>query len=68
MGGLLQPTSEPGIPPKLACMSPRPSQNAQLRQAQQILQGLSARMSGKHPAAGHVDAAIGEINTALSIR
>ena len=41
--------------------------DAQLRQAQQILQGI--QIVGNHPkAANHVQAAIGEIGTALTIK
>jgi hypothetical protein len=48
---------------------PQATSDAQLRQAQQILQGALTQMSGKHPkATANVKAAIAEINTALAIK
>jgi hypothetical protein len=45
------------------------SSDAQLRQAQQLLQGALPYISPRHPkAAGNVKAAIGQINTALAIK
>jgi hypothetical protein len=43
--------------------------DAQLRQAQQVLQQALMYINARHPkAAANVQAAIGEINTALSIK
>jgi hypothetical protein len=43
--------------------------DAQLRQAQQLLQGALTQISTRHPkAAANVNAAIGQINTALAIK
>ncbi|MGA2496892.1 MAG: hypothetical protein ABSH20_04080 [Tepidisphaeraceae bacterium] len=48
---------------------PQARSDAQLRKAQQILQGISGLTNARHAAAAtHVGAAIDEINTALSIR
>ena len=46
---------------------PQAASDAKLRQAQQILQGVSGTVTSGHVAA-HVKAAIAEINTALSVR
>jgi hypothetical protein len=50
---------------KLAVHEDQAKSDAQLKQAQQILQGISGLSNAK---AAHVSAAIAEINTALSIR
>lgn len=42
--------------------------DAQLRRAQEILQGLSSQVARRPRVAAHVKAAIAQINTALSIR
>ena len=48
---------------------PQAASDAQLREAQQILQGAVTQFNGKHPkAAANVTAAIAEINTALMIK
>ena len=47
---------------------PQTTSDHQLRQAQQILQGIPAQLNAGHAAITHVNAAIAQINTALSIR
>ena len=52
-----------------AVHKPQAISDNQLRQAQQILLGLATQLNGSRPKVGtHVTAAIGEINTALSIK
>ena len=53
---------------KAAVHEDQAKSDAQLKQAQQILQGISGLSNAKHGAATHVSAAVREINTALSIR
>jgi hypothetical protein len=48
---------------------PQANSDAQLRQAQQLLQGALPHIAARHPkAASNVKAAIGQINTALAIK
>jgi len=64
--GTAAPKTHSGQP---AVHEPQANSDAQLRQAQEILQGVSKQLGSNHPkAAANVNAAIGEINTALSIR
>lgn len=52
-----------------AIHEPQAASDAQLRQAQGILQGVQGELSAHHPkAADHVGLAIGELNTALKIK
>ena len=48
---------------------PQATSDAQLREAQQLLQGALTQLNGKHPkATANVKAAIAEINMALAIK
>jgi hypothetical protein len=52
-----------------AVHEPQAASDAQLRQAQGILQGVQGELSTRHPkAAEHISLAIGELNTALKIK
>jgi hypothetical protein len=59
-------------PPRVkqpAIHEPQATSDAQLRQAQAILEGVQAELNAHHPkAAANVTAAIAEIKTALSIK
>jgi hypothetical protein len=64
-------TTPPVNPPakQPAVHEPQATSDAQLRQAQTILQGVLAELNAHHPkAAANIDAAIVEINTALKIK
>ena len=59
-------TASSGQPP---VHEPQANSDAQLRQSQQILQGVLKQIGARHPkAAADVKTAIGEINAALSVR
>jgi hypothetical protein len=63
------------VPPKAAhtgepkMHQPQATSDAQLQQAQQLLQGVLTQLTGKHPKANvNVKTAIAEINTALAVK
>jgi hypothetical protein len=69
------PTNGEAVPPKAAqagqprVHQPQATSDAQLRQAQQLLQGVLTQLTAKHPKANvNVKTAITEINTALAIK
>jgi hypothetical protein len=69
------PNNGTAIPPKAAQASqqkvhePQATSDAQLREAQQLLQGALTQLNGNHPkTATNVKAAIAEINMALAIK
>lgn len=64
-------TTAPVAPPvkQPAVHEPQTTSDAQLRQAQAILQGVQAQLNARHPkVAANIKSAIVEINTALSIK
>ena len=71
----LTPNKGAVVPPKAAHVSqekvhePQATSDAQLREAQQLLQGALTQLNVKHPnATANVKAAIAEINMALAIK
>jgi len=62
-------TANPGAAGQPSAKKPQADSDAQLRQAQQILQGVLTQTGANHPkAAAHLKAAIVHINTALSVK